>query len=403
MLGYLAARRAGLDDPLRLRRAEATRRVLSLQLNADRDMERIHANGVNTVDIEVIEGKYMLSGGADGVIVIYDLENFSGKPQYTCKAVSTIGRSSKYAHKFSVETVQWYPYDTGMFVSSSFDKTMRVWDTETLKPAEVFEFEGNVYSHHLSPIARKHSLIAVGTNNPKIQLCDLKSGSKIHVLQGHRAEVLSVRWSPRYEHILATASADSKVRVWDVRRASSCLFTLDQHNGDKSKAASEAVNTAHNGRVNGLCFTSDGLYLLTSGTDDRMRLWNSATGENTLVNYGKISNKSRKRRQFTVSQGCSPEFVFVPCGSSVAVYGLHTGDLVTMLRGHYNHVDCCEFHPDHQELYSAGKDGNILAWVPVLRYPDVEEDSNPVTHFLTFENENMFLFDMTNHLFTSTQ
>lgn len=34
----------------------------------------------------------MLSGGADGVIVIYDLENFSGKLQYTCKAVCTVGR-----------------------------------------------------------------------------------------------------------------------------------------------------------------------------------------------------------------------------------------------------------------------------------------------------------------------
>lgn len=43
------------------------------------------------------------------------------------------------------------------------------------------------------------------------------------------------------------------------------------------------ANTAHNGRVNGLCFTADGLFLLTTGTDDRMRLWNSATGENTLV------------------------------------------------------------------------------------------------------------------------
>ncbi|XP_028434546.1 DNA excision repair protein ERCC-8 isoform X2 [Perca flavescens] len=317
----------------------------------------------------------MLSGGADGVIVVYDLENYSGQLQYTCKAVCTVGRSSKYVHKFSVETVQWYPYDTGMFVSSSFDKTMKVWDTETLKPAEVFQFEGNVYSHHLSPIARKHSLIAVGTKEPKIQLCDLKSGSRIHVLQGHRAEVLSVRWSPRYEHILATASADSKVKVWDVRRASGCLFTLDQHNGDKSKASSEAVNTAHDGRVNGLCFTGDGLYLLTTGTDDRMRLWNSATGENTLVNYGKVCNESRKRLQFTVSRGCSPEFVFVPCGSSVAVYGLHTGELVTMLRGHYNNVDCCEFHPDYQELYSGGKDCNILAWVPVIRASDVEEET----------------------------
>lgn len=66
------------------------------------------------------------------------------------------------------------------------------------------------------------------------------------------------------------------------------------------------------------------------------------------VNYGKVANESRKRLQFTVSRGCSPEFVFVPCGSSVAVYGLHTGELVTTLRGHYNNVDCCEFHPDYQ-------------------------------------------------------
>uniref|UniRef100_A0A3P9BDI9 DNA excision repair protein ERCC-8 n=1 Tax=Maylandia zebra TaxID=106582 RepID=A0A3P9BDI9_9CICH len=372
MLGFLTARRAGLDDPLRLRRAESTRRVLGLQLNPDRDVDRIHGNGINTIDIEAVEGRYMLSGGADGVIVIYDLENFSGKLQYSCKAVCTVGRSSRYVHKFSVETVQWYPYDTGMFVSSSFDKTMKVWDTETLKPAEVFQFEGNVYCHHLSPIARKHSLIAVGTTNPKIQLCDLKSGSRIHILQGHRAEVLSVRWSPRYEHILATASADSKVKVWDVRRASGSLFTLDQHNGDKSKASSEA------GIVGIFLFIKFFVSFFLSGADFKEILlcYYVIDRETVLVNYGKVCNESRKRLQFTVSRGCSPEFVFVPCGSSVAVYTLHTGELVTMLRGHYNSVDCCEFHPDYQEVYSGGKDCNILAWVPVLRPSDVEEDSD---------------------------
>lgn len=66
------------------------------------------------------------------------------------------------------------------------------------------------------------------------------------------------------------------------------------------------------------------------------------------VNYGKVCNESRKKLQFTVTRGCSPEFVFVPCGSSVAMYALHTGKLVTMLKGHYNNIDCCEFHPDYQ-------------------------------------------------------
>lgn len=55
-------------------------------------------------------------------------------------------RSSRHVHKFSVETVQWYPYDTGMFVSSSFDKTVKVWDTETLKVSYVAYNLVEVYS-----------------------------------------------------------------------------------------------------------------------------------------------------------------------------------------------------------------------------------------------------------------
>ena len=43
------------------------------------------------------------------------------------------------------------------------------------------------------------------------------------------------------------------------------------------------VVTAHSGHVNGLCFTSDGLYLLSFGTDNALRLWDSFSGQNTLV------------------------------------------------------------------------------------------------------------------------
>eukprot|EP00069_Balaena_mysticetus_P018472 bmy_11406T0 len=205
-----------------------------------------------------------------------------------------------------------------MFTSSSFDKTLKVWDTNTLQ--------------------------VIGTRGPKVQLCDL--------------------------------SADSKAKLWDVRRASGCLITLDQHNGKKSQAV-ESANTAHNGKVNGLCFTSDGLHLLTVGTDNRMRLWNSSNGENTLVNYGKVCNDSRKGLKFTVSCGCSSEFVFVPYGSTIAVYTIYSGEQITMLKGHYKSVDCCVFQSNFQELYSGSRDCNILAWIPSVyeSVPDDEETS----------------------------
>ncbi|EDM10309.1 excision repair cross-complementing rodent repair deficiency, complementation group 8 (predicted), isoform CRA_c [Rattus norvegicus] len=378
MLSFLSARQSGLEDPLRLRRAQSTRRVLGLELNKDRDVERVHCSGVNTLDIEPVEGRYMLSGGSDGVIVLYDLENASRQPYYTCKAVCSVGRSHPDVHKYSVETVQWYPHDTGMFTSSSFDKTLKVWDTNTLQAADVFNFEETVYSHHMSPAATKHCLVAVGTRGPKVQLCDLKSGSCSHILQGHRQEILAVSWSPRYDYILATASADSRVKLWDVRRASGCLLTLDQHNGKKSQAV-ESANTAHNGKVNGLCFTSDGLHLLTVGTDNRMRLWNSSSGDNTLVNYGKVCNSSRKGLKFTVSHGCNSEFVFVPYDSTIAMYAVYSGERLAMLKGHYKSVDCCVFQPNFQELYSGSRDCNILAWVPASYEPVPDDDDEAPT------------------------
>lgn len=39
---------------------------------------------------------------------------------------------------------------------------------------------------------------------------------------------------------LCGLSTDGRVHMWDVRRAAGSLFTLDQYNGDKSKASSEA-------------------------------------------------------------------------------------------------------------------------------------------------------------------
>ena len=42
-------------------------------------------------------------------------------------------RSADGAHKFSIEAVQWYPRDNGMFITSSLDKSVKVWDSNTLQ------------------------------------------------------------------------------------------------------------------------------------------------------------------------------------------------------------------------------------------------------------------------------
>jgi WD40 repeat protein len=36
-----------------------------------------------------------------------------------------------FAHKYLVTSLAWYPVDTGLFLTGSADKTVKLWDTST--------------------------------------------------------------------------------------------------------------------------------------------------------------------------------------------------------------------------------------------------------------------------------
>ena len=134
----------------------------------------------------------------------------------------------------------------------------------------------------LFELTRVTLYIAVGGKECKITLCDIQTGSHTHSLRSHRQPVMSLAWSPHDEYLLASGSQDNRVVFWDIRKATGPLLDLDQHNGSGKGNVASSV-TAHNGHVNGLCFSSDGLHLLSFGTDNRLRLWDTCTGRNTLV------------------------------------------------------------------------------------------------------------------------
>ncbi|KAL3869598.1 hypothetical protein ACJMK2_042266 [Sinanodonta woodiana] len=287
--------------------------------------------------------------------------NNSGDFQHICKIETKIDRFNEYRHRYSIETVLWYPVDTGMFLTSGTDRLVKVWDTNTLKTAGEYEFTGIVYSHHMSPVATTHCLVAVACQSSTIRLIDLKSGSDSHALQGHTGPVVCVKWSTQKEFCLASGSADSKIFFWDIRRAKGPLLAFDQHNGEN---VGDPGKTSHLGLINGMKFTSDGLHLLSTGTDDRIRLWNTTTGKNTLINYRKTKNDWKRAIELGITVNCSPDLIFIPNVCSIEVYNLFSGEHVQTLRGHYAQVNCCIFHPHYQELYSAGTDRNIVVWIP---------------------------------------
>ena len=92
-----------------------------------------------------------------------------------------------------VSTVQWFPEDSGMFITSGMDGAVKMWDANVLEsgPVEEFHFpHEQIFSHHLrvtetNSFSKKSvlTLLAVASESNHINLLDLKSGSASHELR----------------------------------------------------------------------------------------------------------------------------------------------------------------------------------------------------------------------------
>uniref|UniRef100_A0A453FYU7 Uncharacterized protein n=1 Tax=Aegilops tauschii subsp. strangulata TaxID=200361 RepID=A0A453FYU7_AEGTS len=176
------------------------------------------------------EGRYLLSGASDGSAAVFDLKDAT---EYEAgfiakhRSILLVDRQHQHGHKFTVSKAIWYPVDTGLFVTASFDNYVKVWDTNSTQVVMDFKMPGKVYSAAMSPIATTHMLIATGSADVQVRLCDIASGAFTHTLSGHHDGIMSLEWSTSSEWILMSGGCDGAIRFWDIRRAG-CFLILDQ-------------------------------------------------------------------------------------------------------------------------------------------------------------------------------
>ncbi|XP_022772919.1 DNA excision repair protein ERCC-8-like isoform X2 [Durio zibethinus] len=404
-------------------------RISNLQLTNYKDIVSSHRGSINSLQVDLTEGRYLLSGASDASAAIYDIQratNYEGNGLIAKhKSIVSVDKQHEKGHKYAISSAIWYPVDTGLFITGSYDHNIKVWDTNTTKVVMNFKMPGKVYRTAMSTLATSHMLIAAGTEDVQVRLCDIASGAFAHTLSGHRDGVMTVEWSTSSEWVLITGGCDGAIRFWDIRRAG-CFLVLDQSQSqlgrrppvlDHSAANKVSVSkplstgqsslvksrapqkkytnghgikqstigrmpakgsarqrlhpgmlsiqdraTAHYGAVTGLKVTEDGMYLLSAGSDSRIKLWDLESGYNTLVNFEKARLQTSKAIQLAISQDSA--HVFVPCMTVVKAFDVWSGKMSHTFRGHYESVNCCWFSSQDQELYTGGSDRQILVWSP---------------------------------------
>ncbi|KAF2090515.1 WD40 repeat-like protein, partial [Saccharata proteae CBS 121410] len=401
---HLLNRALGALGPQAFERAEKTRLLHALQPttrrygvpssdNGGAEDLVAHRAGVSSITIDKFEGRYLLSGGADSSISMWDLESISdGSVRFLRKVVSHPSCRTSIKHNLGITHLSFYAFDSGAFLSSSYDHTLKLYNSETMETASVFDLGAVVYSHSMSPIAH-HNIVACATQGPNIRLVNLNSGSASHALPGHAGAVLSTAWSPVHEHRLASAGADGTVRFWDIRKSASCLGLLDSEDsigiqgidGVGGGARSRQRGRAHMGAANGVIWTEDGRHVVTTGHDNKVRVWDTITGANTLVNFGPLIKNSHLTTLLPLiapSDLTRPgkEVLFYPNPNEIMAYEMLDGTMIKRLRvparptkvggqflrgpGFKTRTTALAWRAHDVELYSAHSDGCIRAWAP---------------------------------------
>lgn len=198
-------------------------------------------------------GNYILSAGVDRTTIIWDAATGQCTQQFSF-------------HMAPALDVDWQTNTS--FASCSTDQRIHVCKMSVDKPIK--SFQGHTNEVNAIKWDPQGQLLASCSDDMTLKIWSMKQDNCVHDLQAHSKEIYTIKWSPTGQGtqnpnmnlILASASFDSTVRLWDVERGA-CLHTL----------------TKHTEPVYSVAFSPDGKFLASGSFDKCVHIWSTQSGQ----------------------------------------------------------------------------------------------------------------------------
>ena len=175
-----------------------------------------HRDGVRSLAFSP-DGVTLISGAADGAVLIRDLET---------------GNVAGFSGHGSLSSMALSP-DGTLLASGYGDGTIRLWDAATRVP--IATFEGHTSRVGSVSFSFDGTLLASGSLDRTVRLWDVKTRELLKALEGHTGGVTSVTFSPDGA-LLASAGGwnDATVWLWDVGTREP-IGTLEGHTNESAR------------------------------------------------------------------------------------------------------------------------------------------------------------------------
>jgi len=258
-------------------------------------------------------------------------------------------------------------------VTSGWDATARIWNAETGELLRVDKETQNLNRAAFSPDGK--FIVTVGVW-PVGHIRNSSTGEFEGLLPGHASEVFTAAYSHDGTRIVTAGGGDGMVKVWNSATqkeeltisphgnwVTSAIFSPDDRyiltTGVDQKARvfelatkESVVFEGHTGVVWGGAISPNGLWAVTASGDMTGRIWETRTGREVAV----LRGHTARLTDATFSPN-GRLVVTASADKTARVWEAATGRLVVVLQGHTDLVSSASFSPDSKRILTSSDDG----------------------------------------------